>query len=53
MANNLNTLNDDSFYIKNLIMKTFTQLFFWKECISSWILDFWNQIYGLISWLDC
>jgi len=30
MVNNLisNSLNDDSFYINNLIMKTFAQLFF-------------------------
>jgi hypothetical protein len=35
----LNTLNDDSFYINNLIMKTFA-LFFLKTMHSLSIMDF-------------
>jgi hypothetical protein len=41
MVNNLilNSLNDDSFYTNNLIMKTFAQ-FFWKIMHSVSIVDY-------------
>jgi len=47
----LNKLNDDSFYINNLIMKTFAQ-FFLENNQSLWIVDFWSKKYGLINSLD-
>jgi hypothetical protein len=44
----LNTLNDDSFYINNLIMKTFAQLFFESNAflINSGLL---KKKIGLVS----
>ncbi len=47
MMNNLNisTLNDDSPQINNLIMKTFTQLFFGNNefIINSGLLNIWTS----------
>jgi hypothetical protein len=53
MVNNLalNALNNDSFWINNLIMKTFAQLFFENNAFII-KMNFWNKKYGLVNWLD-
>jgi hypothetical protein len=55
MVNNLipNILNNDSYKTNNFIMKKFAQLFFENNAFIMNLMDFWNQIYGLINWLDC
>jgi len=53
MVNNLalNALNNDSFWTNNLIMKTFSQLFFENNGFII-KMDFWKKKYGLVQLVD-
>jgi len=46
-----NTLNDDSSILTTWLWRHLHNVF--ENNALLWIMDVWNQIYGLINWLDC